>query len=187
MEINIEQLMKTAIEEMKGQQYTEAAKHFDIVVMSDPSEIDAPFFRAYCNCHDITLGEMSNAANGFTNAFKKYVDDVKALNVDENVKKEKLEYAVELLTKLVEHYKYNSKQTMLTAPSIGMSISGAATTMNLVCMNKIYDSNIKLSQDVLSENSSADKSNDKTGCFLIALVLIGALAFGAWLGWGIFF
>lgn len=35
-----------------------------MVVINDSSNIDAPLFRAYCNCYDIKLGEMSNAAIG---------------------------------------------------------------------------------------------------------------------------
>ena len=56
MELNLENLMNTAIEEMKNGQHSEASKHFDMVVVNDASNIDAPFFRAYCNCHGITLG-----------------------------------------------------------------------------------------------------------------------------------
>lgn len=64
MELNIENLMNTAIQEMENGQHTEASKHFDMVVINDSSNIDAPLFRAYCNCYDIKLGEMSNAAIG---------------------------------------------------------------------------------------------------------------------------
>ena len=53
MELNIENLMNTAIQEMENGQHTEASKHFDMVVITDASNIDAPFFRAYCNCYDI--------------------------------------------------------------------------------------------------------------------------------------
>ena len=107
MELNIENLMNTAIQEMKNGQHTEASRHFDMVVINDASNIDAPFFRAYCNCYDIKLGEMSNAAVGFTNALYRYVDAVKALN-DPDVEKEKLDYAVQLLTSLVSFYQHNA-------------------------------------------------------------------------------
>ena len=85
-----------------------------MLVINDTSNIDAPFFRAYCNCYDIKLGEISNAAIGFTNAFYRYVDSVKALN-DTIVEKEKLDYAVTLLTELIAMYKLNVKNNVYSS------------------------------------------------------------------------
>ena len=180
MELNIENLMKTAIEEMKNGQHTEAAKHFDMVVINDATNIDAPFFRAYCNCYDIKLGEMANAAIGFTNAFYRYVDAVKALN-DPNIEKEKLDFAVVLLTELVSMYKLNAKNQMFTTPSIGISISTAATNMNNNCRNKLLNSNANISEDVLAVNEANNKANNKTGLILAALVAVGAIIFILWM------
>lgn len=180
MELNIENLMKTSIEEMENGQHTEAAKHFDMVVINDPTNIDAPFFRAYCNCYDIKLGEMSNAAIGFTNAFYRYVDAVKALN-DSAQEKEKLDYAVTLLTELVSMYKLNAKNQMLTAPSLGMTISASATTMNSNCRNKLNNVNANVSAEVLSGNEENNKSNNKMGIILGILVALGIIAFALWM------
>ena len=180
MEINIENLMKTAIEEMKNGQHTEAAKHFDMVVINDPANIDAPFFRAYCNCYGIKLGEMSNAAIGFTNAFYRYVDSVKALQ-DLVQEKEKLDYAVSLLTELVSMFKLNANNTMFTAPSIGISISTAATNMNTNCRNKLINSGAKVSAEILSINETTGQANNKTGIVLGVLVAIGVIAFILWM------
>lgn len=180
MELNLENLMKTAIEEMKNGQHTEAAKHFDMVVINDASNIDAPFFRAYCNCYDIKLGEMSNAAIGFTNAFYRYVDAVKALN-DPIIEKEKLDYAVELLTELVSMYKLNAKNQMFTTPSIGITISTAATNMNNNCRNKLTNVGANVFAEVLSANETNNQSNNKTGLILAALVAIGAIIFILWM------
>ena len=180
MELNIENLMKTAIEEMKNGQHSEASRHFDMVVINDASNIDAPFFRAYCNCYDIKLGEMANAAIGFTNAFYRYVDTVKALN-DPAIEKEKLDYAVSLLTELVAMYKLNAKNTMFTAPSIGMGISTAATNMNNSCRAKLVNSNANVSAEVMSVNEANNQSNNKTGAILAAFIVIGAIAFILWM------
>lgn len=180
MELNIENLMKTATEEMKNGQHSEAAKHFDMVVINDASNIDAPFFRAYCNCYDIKLGEMSNAAIGFTNAFYRYVDAVKALN-DPTIEKEKLDYAVTLLTELVSMYKLNAKNTMFTAPSIGMNISTAATNMNNNCRTKLTNSNANVSTEVMATNEENNQANNKTGLILAALVGVGAIIFILWM------
>ena len=180
MEINIENLMKTAIAEMKNGQHTEAAKHFDMVVINDPANIDAPFFRAYCNCYGIKLGEMSNAAIGFTNAFYRYVDLVKALQ-DPVQEKEKLDYAVSLLTKLVSMFKLNANNTMFTAPSVGISISTAATNMNTNCRNKLINSGATVSAEILSINETTGQANNKTGIVLGVLVAIGVIAFILWM------
>lgn len=180
MDVNIENLMKTAIEEMKNGQHIEASKHFDMVVINDASNIDAPFFRAYCNCYDIKLGEMSNAAIGFTNAFYRYVDAVKALN-DPVIEKEKLNYAVTLLTELVSMYKLNAKNQMFTTPSIGITISTSATNMNTNCRNKLSSVNANVSAEVLSSNEENNKSNNKTGIILAVLVILGVIAFALWM------
>ena len=180
MELNIENLMKTAVEEMKNGQHSEAAKHFDMVVINDASNIDAPFFRAYCNCYDIKLGEMSNAAIGFTNAFCRYVDAVKALN-DPALEKEKLDFAVTLLTELVSMYKLNAKNQMFTTPSIGITISTAATNMNNNCRNKLVNSNANISEEVLTANEANKQANNKTGLILAALVAVGAIIFILWM------
>lgn len=180
MELNIENLMKTAIEEMKNGQHTEAAKHFDMVVINDATNIDAPFFRAYCNCYDIKLGEMSNAAIGFTNAFYRYVDAVKALN-DPAIEKEKMDYAVTLLTELVSMYKLNAKNQMFTTPSIGITISTAATNMNNNCRNKLSNVNANISAEVIAANEANNQANNKTGLILGALVAIGAIIFILWM------
>lgn len=180
MDINMDNLMKTAIEEMKNGQHTEASRHFDMVVINDPSNIEAPFFRAYCNCFDITLGEMSNAAIGFTNAFYRYVDAVKALQ-DSTQEREKLDYAVELLTELVSMFKHNANNTMFSAPSIGISISTAATNMNTNCRNKLANSGAKVSSGVLSANETTSQANNNTGIILGVIVAIGVVAFILWM------
>lgn len=185
MNMDIEKLMKTAIEEMENGQHSEAAKHFDLVVINDSTNIDAPLFRAYCNCHDIKLGEMPNAAIGFTNAFYRYVDAVKSLN-DPSVEKEKLDYAVNLLSDLVSLYKLNAKNQILT-PSIGLSISSAAMRMNENCINKLKNVNANISEENLQINKGLNKSNVKSGILLGVLLVLGALAFGIWMGWGFFF
>lgn len=184
MELNIENLMKTAVQEMENGQHTEASKHFDMVVINDASNIDAPFYRAYCNCYDIKLGEMSNAAIGFTNAFYRYVDSVKALN-DPEVEKEKLDYAVKLLTELVSMYQHNAKRNMLSTPTIGLSISTAASTMNTNCTNKLKNSGANVSAEVLESNNSQDKSNAGTMGWLLIAIAVGAVAFILWFGWGL--
>ena len=180
MELNLENLMKTAMDEMENGQHTEAAKHFDMVVINDASNIDAPFFRAYCNCFDIKLGEMSNAAIGFTNAFYRYVDAVKALN-NPDVEKEKLDYAVTLLTELVSMYKLNAKNQMFSTPSIGITISSAATNMNNNCKNKLINSGANVSQEVMEINEANNQANNKTGMILGILVAIGVVAFILWM------
>ena len=180
MELNIENLMKTAIEEMENGQHTEAAKHFDMVVINDATNIDAPFFRAYCNCHDIKLGEMSNAAISFTNAFCRYVDAVKALN-NPTVEREKMDYAVTLLTQLVAMYKLNAKNQMFTTPSIGITISTAAMNMNTNCRAKLTNSNANVSASVISANEASSQANNKTGGILLALAVIGAIIFVLWM------
>ena len=180
MELNLENLMKTAMDEMENGQHTEAAKHFDMVVINDASNIDAPFFRAYCNCFDIKLGEMSNAAIGFTNAFYRYVDAVKALN-NPDVEKEKLDYAVTLLTELVSMYKLNAKNQMFSTPSIGITISSAATNMNNNCKNKLINSGANVSQEVMEINEANNQANNKTGMILGILIAIGVVAFILWM------
>ena len=180
MDVNIENLMKTAVEEMKNGQHAEASKHFDMVVINDASNIDAPFFRAYCNCYDIKLGEMSNAAIGFTNAFCRYVDAVKALN-DPTIEKEKMNYAVILLTELVSMYKLNAKNQMFTTPSIGITISTAATNMNQNCRNKLINANVNVSAEIMAANEANNQANNKTGLILAALVVIGAIIFVLWM------
>ncbi len=186
MEINIKDLMETAIEEMKNGQHTEASKHFDLVVVNDSTNIDAPFFRAYCNCYDIKLGEMSNAAIMFTNAFDRYVDAVKNLN-DPIAEKEKLNYAVSLLTELVSMYQLNAKRNMLTTPSIGISISTAALKMNTMCMTKLKNVGAEISSDILAQNATYEKSNNNTMILLIALAGIGVGLFILWMMWGVVF
>jgi hypothetical protein len=185
MEFNIENLMNTAIQEMKNGQHTEASKHFDMVVINDASNIDAPFFRAYCNCYDIKLGEMSNAAIGFTNAFYRYVDAVKALN-DPIAEQEKMDYAVSLLTELVSFYQHNAKRNMLTTPTIGLGISTSASTMNTNCRNKLANAGVKVSAGVLEMNQSQDSSNTGTMGWTLILAALGVIAFVLWMGWGIF-
>ena len=180
MEMNIENLMRTAIEEMKNGQHSEAAKHFDMVVVNDASNIDAPFFRAYCNCYGIKLGEMSNATINFTNAFCRYVDAVKALN-DPTVEREKLDYAIVLLTELVSMYKLNAKNQMFTTPTIGMTISAAATNMNTNCRNKLINSNANVSAEVMALNEVNIQSNNKTGKILGILIAVGVVLFILWM------
>lgn len=185
MELNIENLMNTAIQEMENGQHTEASKHFDMVVINDASNIDAPFFRAYCNCYDIKLGEMSNAAIGFTNAFYRYVDAVKALN-NPIVEKEKLDYAVKLLTELVSMYQHNAKRNMLSTPTIGIGISTAASNMNTNCRNKLTNVGANVSAEVLDANKTQDTSNSGTLGWLLIVAAIGVVAIVLWFGWGIF-
>ena len=185
MESNIGNLMNTAIQEMENGQHTEAAKHFDMVVINDASNIDAPFFRAYCNCFDIKLGEMSNAAIGFTNAFCRYVDAVKALN-DPEIEKEKLDYAVKLLTSLVSMYQHNAKRNMLTTPTIGIGISTSASNMNTTCRNKLTSVGANVSAEVLENNQNQEKSNSGTLGWLLIVAAIGVGLFILWFGWGLF-
>lgn len=185
MELNIENLMNTAIQEMENGQHTEASKHFDMVVINDASNIDAPFFRAYCNCYDIKLGEMSNAAIGFTSAFYRYVDAVKALN-NPIVEKEKLDYAVKLLTELVSMYQHNAKRNMLSTPTIGIGISNAASNMNTNCRNKLINVGANVSTEVLNANTTQSKSNAGTLGWLLVAAAIGVVVFVLWFGWGIF-
>ena len=173
MELNIENLMKTAIQEMQNGQDIEASKHFDLVVINDALNIDAPFFRAYCNCYNIKLGEMSNAAIGFTNAFCLYVDAVKSLNNLE-IEKKKLDYAVTLLTSLVAMYHYNAKKTMLSVPSLGMDISTAAANMNNSCRNKLSSCGANVSIEVLQNNQTQNSSNSKT---LRRSTVVGVICF----------
>ena len=183
MEFNVENLMKTAIEEMKNGQHSAASRHFDMVVVSDASNIEAPFFRAYCNCHDIRLGDMPNAAVSFTSAFYRYVDAVKALN-DPATEREKLDYAVTLLSKLVSFYDENSKGTTWTAPSVGMSISSAAKTMNTSCRNKLNTAKANVSSNVMSQNLSVSKSNSSTNSgFIFLIIVIVILTIIFWFSW----
>lgn len=182
MDFSTDKVMQTAFIEMNNGQHTEAAKHFDMVVINDPTNIDAPFYRAYCNCFDITLGEMPNAAIKFTNAFYRYVDDIKQLNNPE-FERQKLDYAVELLTTLVSMYQSNSKSTMLTAPSVGLSISNAASTMNTNCKNKLLSVGANVSTTMMQRNEQFAKSNGSTNAVLFALVGIGAVLFVASIVW----
>lgn len=184
MGINIEELMKTALSELQYGQHVEAGKHFDMIVVEDPTNIDAPFFRAYCNCYDIKLGEMANAAVAFTSAFYRYVDSVKALNNPE-LERQKLDYAVDLLTDLVSMYQYNSKNQMWSTPTIGMNISTAASNMNTNCRNKLLSVNANVSPEKMNVNLSQASSNTKTLGWLVALVILGAVGFVLWFGWGI--
>lgn len=179
MEINLENLMRTAVEEMKNGQHSEAAKHFDMVVINDAENIEAPFFRAYCNCYDIKLGEMANAAIGFTNAFYRYVDAVKALN-DPAKEREKLDYAVVLLGKLVATYNLNAKNQMFTAPTISATISTAATNMNNNCRNKLINVNANVSAEGMSSIEENSQSNNKIGCIIGALIAVGIVVFILW-------
>ena len=185
-QLNTANLMETAVTEMKNSQHKEAAKHFDMVVINDPSNIDAPFFRAYCNCFDIKLGEMSNAAIGFQNAFCRYVDSVKALN-DPAAEKEKLDYAVSLLTGLAAMYQANAGRTMLTAPTVGLSISAAAKNMNTVCTNKLRGANVNVSAEVLTRNTNMDNSNNKMKWVLAVVIALGIVGFIVFMLWGIVF
>lgn len=184
MELNIQNLMQTAIAEMENGQYVEASKHFDMVVINDPANIDAPFFRAYCNCYEIKLGEMKNAAISFTNAFYRYVDAVKALN-DPVQEQAKMDYAINLLTELVSMYQHNAKNQMLTTPSLGLDISSAASNMNTNCMNKVRSAGAHASESVLAANEELNKSNKNTGSALVFLVVAGVIVFILWMGWGI--
>ena len=185
MELNFENLMSTAVVEMQNGQYSEAARHFDMVVINDASNIDAPFFRAYCNCYEIKLGEMANAAYAFTNAFNRYVDAVKMLN-DPMIERQKLDYAVYLLTQLVANYQHNAKRTMLMTPTIGVGISTAASNMNTNCRNKLAMVGAVVSPEVLANNQVQNTSNSGTLGWLLVLVAVGVVAFVLWFGWGIF-
>lgn len=180
MEVNIENLMKTAIMEMENGQHSEASKHFDMVVISDSSNIDAPFFRAYCNCYDIKLGEIPNAAISFTNAFCRYVDSVKAL-CNPALEKEKLDYAVALLTQLVSMFQVNAKNEMWIAPSLSMKISRVATAMNDDCRNKLNRVAGNVSYEVMKNNEAGNKSNKTTGYIIAALIAIGIILYILWM------
>ena len=182
MELNIENLMKTAIEEMQNSQHSEASKHFDMVVIHDSTNIEAPFFRAYCNCYDIKLGEMANAATMFTNAFCRYVDAVVLLD-DTDAKREKLDYAVTLLNELIPMYKANASRCTLTAPSVGLGITNAASSMNTTCRSKILNCGVAVSVEIMEANEKHASSANSTGCGLAALVILGCVAFGLYMAW----
>ena len=171
-----ENLITTAVNEMKNGQYKEAGDHFDLVVINDATNIDAPFFRAYCRCYNITLGQMPNAAINFTNAFCLYMDNLVKID-DEEERKAKADFAVKLLTTLVNMYSSNARRTMLTAPTVGYSISSAAKNMNTTCMNKLRGSNISISENTKNENDAKSQSNSSSKAWLFILIAIGAIAF----------
>ena len=182
MEFNIENLMRTAIEEMVNGQHSEASKHFDMVVVHDPTNIEAPFFRAYCNCYDIKLGEMANAATMFTNAFCRYVDAV-ALLADASAKQNKLNYAVLLLNELLALYKTNANQCTWTAPSVGFGIASAATQMNTTCKNKLESCNVSISAEIMEANAKCSSSANSSSRGLAILVILGVAAFVGYMIW----
>ena len=180
--IDIEQLKQTALTEMENGQHKAAASHFDMVVIGDPNDIDAPFFRAYCNCFEIKLGEMPNAATNFTNAFCRYVDAVKALN-DPAAEREKLDKAVTMLSGLVAMYRTNASNTTFIAPTVGLSISSAAKAMNANCNNKLKSVNANVSERVTVNNASLEKSNKKMTGLLVAIIILGIITFAAFMLW----
>lgn len=182
MQVNVENLMKTAFEEMENGQYEEASKHFDMVVVNDASNMEAPLFRAYCNCYNIKLIEIPNASVAFANAFCRYVDAVKSLQ-DPEAERQKLDYAVGLLTTLVSNFQLNAKRTMLLTPSTGLSISTAATTMNSTCKEKLKNTNAIVSENVLSSNEDQATSNKKISGWLLVLIALGVFAFILFLIW----
>lgn len=186
MELNIENLMNTAIQEMENGQHTEAYNHFDMVVINDASNIDAPFFRAYCKCMgNIKLVEMPNAARNFENAFSRYVDDVKKLN-DPVGEKEKLDRAVTLLTKMVSHYQYNATKN---PGFIGKDIASATINMNDSCIAKLNEVSANVSNEILEQNESQRKTLNQVSAFspkLLISILIVVLPLlyliGLWIG-----
>ena len=128
---------------------------------------------------------MANTAIGFTNAFYRYVDAVKALN-NPVLEQKKLDRAVELLTELVSMYQLNANKCTFTAPSVGVGISSAASTMNTNCRAKLLRVGAKVSSNVMEANQSQNKANSSTKGGLIALVIIGVIVFILWMGWGLF-
>lgn len=175
MEVNIENLMKTAVAEMNNGQYDEAAKHFDMVVIYDPENIEAPLFRAHCNCYGGTLGDMPNFAIKFTNAFCRYVDDVQELD-DPITKKKKIADAYQLLSKQCNHYIYNVNQH----PTVTSTLS-STKDMYYTCVEKLKSEDIELSDEILENMSEIEKSISPNAASniltFIGLLLIGGAVF----------
>ena len=70
---------------------------------------------------------------------------------------------------------------MITTPSVGLSISNAAKSMNKNCIEKIKNSGIAVSESVMAENEQYAKSNKSTGNALAAVAVIGFVAFVIWM------
>ena len=168
MEINIENLMKTAIAEMNNGQHDEARKHFDLVVIHDSENIEAPFFRAYCNCYCGTVSNLVNDANNFTNAFCRYVDNVKALNNPE-AEKEKLNAAYVLLSQVCSMFQANAQKFFMS--KVGIEIGRANAEMHKNCSNKLKSVNADLlpgNLKVMNDNEKVLGSNNK---IMVALAI----------------
>ena len=162
--------------EMENEQYEEAAKHFDMVVIENGNDDDAFFFRAYCKCHVGKLGDIPNQTVQFTNAFCKYVDSLNNI-FDEEEKKTKLKVAVEKYSELTSYYSANAKRTMFSAPSVGYSINSATKTMTDACNNKIRSCGINISNDVLEKVNTTTKENNNSKRALFILIGIGVAIF----------
>ena len=182
MEVNVENLMKTAIAEMENGQHSEAAKHFDLVVINDSENIEAPFYRAYCNCYDIKIGDMPNAATNFTSAFCRYVNEVKKLN-DPAAEKEKFEKAATMLKSLLENYEFNGLNVFLTSRKVALSVFEAARMMGGNCRNKLESVNANVSADTMEAIAKIYKSlkgreTASEGYIILGIILAVAAAVG---------
>jgi len=174
--MDCEKLLQAAMSEMNNNQFEEAAKHFDMVVIENGVHPDAQFYRAYCKCHVGTLGDIPNQANIFTNAFVQYVNDIKNIE-DVVVREAKMKDAVNKLSELTSYFSSNAKRTMFTAPSVGISINSAAKRMTDVCANAIKNSGIKVDSVSLENVNKTSRENNNGMKILIAIVAIGVIAF----------
>lgn len=173
--MDCEKVLQAALNEMENNQFEEAAKHFDLVVVESGVHPEASFFRAYCKCHVGTLGDIPNQTVLFTNAFSAYVDSIKKMeNTDE--KEEKMKVAVDKLSELISYFTSNSSRTFLS-PTIGMSITHAAKIMADNCAKIIQDSGIKVDSSALNNVNASSKSNKKMMFVLIGIGVVAALAF----------
>lgn len=173
--MDCEKLLAAAMSEMNNNQYEEAAKHFDMVVIESGEHAEAQFYRAYCKCHVGTLGDIPNQAVLFTNAFCKYVDDIKK-DSDVSVRERKMNDAVKKLSELTSYFSSNASRTMFTAPSVGISINSAAKKMSDTCAEKIKYAGIKVDASALATVNEASKNNKNGMKILIAIIAIGVIA-----------
>ena len=173
--MDIEKLFNVAVDEMRNQQYEEAAKHFDMVVIEAGNHPDAHFYRAYCKCHVGRLGDIPNQAVLFTNAFYKYVDSLAALPSQEE-KERKMDDAVKKLSELTSYFSSNGSRTMFTAPSVGLSINNAAKRMSDSCANKIKMAGIKVNATSLEQVNKSSTENKNGIKVLIGIIALGVVA-----------
>jgi len=173
--MDLEKLFSAAVGEMKNEQYEEAAKHFDMIVVESGEHAEAQFYRAYCKCHVGRLGDIPSQAQIFTNAFCKYVDQLAELD-DVELKEKKLADAIEKMSELTSYYSSNGSRTLITAPTIGFSINNAAKKMSATCTEKVKASGIKVNSATIEKASKASSENNKMRKILIGVIAVGALA-----------